>query len=146
MEILLDSSDRHFLEQNVSLSKKGYVQVNGRLLHRLIMTCPPGMVIDHIDGNKLNNKRNNLRVCTRQQNTFNSKRNAKNNSGYKGVYLHKQPGGRSLWRARIKINYKTIHLGLFEDPRDAGLAYDVAAIKYFGVFARPNFIKIYANT
>jgi hypothetical protein len=93
------------------------------------------IVIDHIDRNKLNNRKSNLRLATHRQNDCNKIVRKDSVSGYKGVQLHKQTG---KWRARIKVDYKNIHLGLFEDILDAAKAYNEAALRYYGEFAYLN--------
>lgn len=105
-------------------------------LHREILQAHGSFVVDHINGNPLDNRRKNIRICSRQQNTWNSKLNRKNTSGYKGVSLHK-PSGK--WVAKIKVNMKRIHLGLHKEKLDAARAYDNAAKLYFGDFAVTNF-------
>ena len=73
-------------------------------LHRIIMDAPSDMVVDHIDGNPLNNQRSNLRICTRQQNQWNKKGLSKNNtSGYTGVYLNRRTG---KWYTQLAFNQK----------------------------------------
>lgn len=101
-------------------------------MHREIMGFPEN-VIDHIDGDKLNNQIENLRIATISQNIANSKISKNNKCGYKGVYK-----GNSGWRACIMKDGKTIHLGTFKDIEDAVEAYDTKAIELFGEFARTN--------
>jgi len=91
-------------------------------------------VIDHINQNKLNNRRNNLRVCSRSENGANRSIPKTNTSGYKGVYRIK-----NKWMAQIGIKNKSIYLGCFDEKVDAAIAYDTAATKAFGAFARLNF-------
>lgn len=88
---------------------------------------------DHIDGNGLNNRRDNLRLSTKTQNSRNCRLSSKNTSGFKGV--HYRPDKRK-WDAKISVNNKTIFLGYFDTPEEASDAYHAAAIKYFGEFAR----------
>lgn len=90
--------------------------------------------LDHKDGNGLNDQRWNLRPCTQAQNTQN-KGATKHSSRFKGVRFHKASG---KWQARICVNYKTLHLGSFENERDAADAYDAEALIQFGEFARTN--------
>ena len=105
-------------------------------LHRLILAriigrpLAPGEITDHIDGNKLNNRRANLRLATFAENTRNRALNKNNTSGYKGV---KKSGDR--WMARIKFNKQQIYLGTFDTPKEAHAAYCEAARKYHGEFA-----------
>lgn len=90
--------------------------------------------IDHIDGNPVNNQRDNLRPASRSQNQANRGKPKNNTSGFKGVSWH-----RNKWQASIRVNYKPIHLGYFDDPIEAARTYDRAALKYFGKFANLNF-------
>ena len=100
-------------------------------MHRAIMRPPDGMQVDHINGDGLDNRRINLRVCTNQQNSFNS---AKRGKGYKGVYSH-----CGKWQARIYKNLKQTHLGTYNTPEEAARAYDRGALKMFGEYAWLNF-------
>ena len=107
-------------------------------LHRLLMGFPDEFVIDHINGDKTDCRRMNLRLASNQQNSFNAKTPSNNTTGYKGV--HYDPG-RNKYEAYIRPNGRKIHLGRYDSPIDAALAYDKAAFLYFGEFARPNFRK-----
>ena len=101
-------------------------------LHREILSASDAEYVDHIDGNKLNNKRGNLRICTQSQNGANRKSlNRNNQSGVRGVSWHRDAG---KWRARIMVNRREIHLGLFENRDDAIQAWESAATKHFGEF------------
>lgn len=90
-------------------------------------------MVDHIDGNKRNNKINNLRAATRSQNGGNSKIRKDNFYGLKGVTYHKQTG---KFRARITCNKKKYSLGLYKTKDDAAFAYSIAASFLFKEFAR----------
>jgi hypothetical protein len=115
-----------------------YVKITNRIeegflfLHQLIMRRK---WVDHIDGNPLNNKRNNLRPCNNQQNQFNQKPQTGRASKYKGVTWVNRP---KPYRAYIYLNNKSIYLGSFYTEEEAALIYNEAAIKYFGVFAHLN--------
>lgn len=98
----------------------------------------PEQHIDHIDGNKLNNRIDNLRICTHNQNQYNQGIRATNKSGYKGVSYMKSA---KRWQAQICCNKKVTHLGLFIHKEDAAHAYDKAAILIHGDFAWTNFPK-----
>jgi hypothetical protein len=89
--------------------------------------------IDHIDMNKSNNDPKNLRPATFAQNNANMSANKANKSGVKGVHWHKQT---NKWIAKIGVNGKHVHLGMFNNKDDAAKAYEVASIKYWGEFAR----------
>ena len=88
---------------------------------------------DHIDGDVLNNRKSNLRECSKKQNNRNVTMHSGNRCGYKGVVLWNKK-----YRARITVNYKLINLGGFDTPEEAAKAYNEAAIKYFGEFAKLN--------
>lgn len=106
-------------------------------MHRLIAKPPEGMVVDHINANPMDNRRENLRVCTPKQNSMSRRRYKGAASQYKGVTPRD-----GKWRAQISVNRKTLVLGKFTSEIDAARAYDDAARKYFGEFACPNFPKI----
>ena len=110
-----------------------------KLLHRIILErmlgrpIQKGEVVDHIDGNGLNNCRNNLRLASPMQNAGNSTRKSKNKP-YKGVYFHKKLG---LYQARLRIDGKVNKsLGCFDTAEEAHEAYKRAAIEKWGEFAR----------
>lgn len=121
-------------------SKEGYVirevESQGKRtvirLSRFIMGDPEGMVVDHINGDKLNNSRSNLRICTKAENN----RNRKGTRKYKGAYYSKIA---KKWFAAIRSNGKTKTLGYFMTEIDAARCYDKAARELFGEFARLNF-------
>lgn len=105
-------------------------------MHRLLLNAPLDMVVDHIDGNKLNNQKSNIRLCSNAQNSYNSKGKPSSKTGVKGVVgsLHR-PGWYDVF---IHVNRKTYRCGTFLTIREAAEAYNNAAIKHFGDFARPN--------
>lgn len=107
-------------------------------LHRLIMDAPAGMQVDHRNGNTLDNRRDNLRICTHQQNQWNRKRSP-GRSRFKGVTFWGSRPTRKPWMARIEKNGKRIGLGYFATEAEAAQAYDRAARELFGEFAAPNF-------
>ena len=106
-------------------------------MHREIMNAPPGYMVDHINHDTLDNRRENLRLCTYAENARN-RRKTRGTSQYKGVY---RPWNDSCWWASIKVNRRTIHLGWFTAERDAARAYNAAALKYHGTFACLNDIE-----
>lgn len=108
-----------------------FIQVR---MHRVIVQAEEGVMVDHRDGDGLNNTRLNIRVCTRTQNQQNQSGKLNRIGRYKGVYLF-----QGKHRARICVNKKEIYLGGFATPEDAAHAYDAAAQLHFGEFAYLNF-------
>ncbi len=104
-------------------------------LHRLILKPHPQTMVDHINGNGLDNRRCNLRLATNRQNLQNSRIPLTNTSGFKGVYWEKQ---KCRWRVQIYVDGKNKNLGSFKTKKEAAATYDRAAIKFFGQFAKPN--------
>jgi len=104
-------------------------------MHRQLTSAIKGQQVDHKDGNGLNNSRDNLRFSTQQQNVFNQRPTGKGTSKYKGVSWDKSSNS---WYSAIKFNGKSRNLGHYKNETDAAIAYDSAAIKFFGEFARPN--------
>jgi len=117
-------------------NKNKYVQtkINSKKvsLHRFLLNVQGEMVIDHINHNPLDNRKNNLRICTNQQNIFNSSVAKNNTSGHRGVIWHK---GHKSWMAVIIVNGKFIYLGYYKDKKRAITVRREAEIKYFGEFA-----------
>jgi hypothetical protein len=105
------------------------------LMHSQILRTPQGKCADHVNGNRLDNRRENLRICDFKENSRNSMIRHDNKSGYKGVYWNKT--NRS-WTTQIAIDGKSFHLGNFQDVKDAALAYDRAAKKLFSEFSKTN--------
>lgn len=101
------------------------------LLHRLILHPKDSEIVDHIDNNPLNNKKENLRIVSKSQNGMNSRTPSNNTSGVKGVSWDKKS---NKWHAYIKINYKRINLGYFKKLDDASRAREKAEEKYFKEF------------
>jgi hypothetical protein len=101
-------------------------------MHRVIMETPDDMETDHINRNKLDNRRVNLRTCTRSQNVANTGIRRDNTSGRKGVSWDKS---ENKWRATININNKYIQIGRYKNIDDASEAYNKKAIELFGEFA-----------
>jgi len=108
-----------------------------RSMHRVIMNPSPNLLVDHKNLNTLDNTRTNLRLATRSQNMFNRKKiKSETSSRFIGVCFNKRS---KKWCAYINVEGKRIWLGTFDNEIDAALAYDAAAKKYHGEFARLNF-------
>ncbi len=103
-------------------------------MHRVILGVLKGQEVDHINGNGLDNRRENLRICTRSQNQHNRKA-TQGTSKYKGVSWSSRD---KRWRAKIKVFGVSKMLGNFIEEKDAARAYDEGAIEYHGEFARTN--------
>lgn len=103
-------------------------------LHRFLMSPGIGEYVDHVDGDGLNNQRENLRLCSVAENNRNVAPRIDNKSGFKGVRLC---NGR--WRSEIEFEGTRKHLGMYDNPIDAAKAYDNAAMQHHGHFAWLNF-------
>lgn len=120
-------------------ARTGYACGSAGLMHRLILGAPAHLECDHIDGDGLNNRRSNLRLATKAENGRNRKVLCiPKASRFKGVWWEKR---RNRWKARITVDSKSIDLGSFRVEEDAAIAYDRAAVRYFGEFARLNFAE-----
>lgn len=137
-EFLIDLDDLPILGTSYwFVSKTGYI-VGGKMqdrLHRNIANAKKGDYVDHIDGNKLDNRKQNLRICTNAENCRNRGMQANNTSGYKGVSWSKVA---NKWTARIKADGSYKGLGYFDTDKKAAQAYNDAAIQYHGEFAKLN--------
>jgi hypothetical protein len=115
------------------------VRVRGRfhgiLMHRQLMLPDPGQDVDHINGDKLDNRKANLRPCTRRENVQNQ-RKFHGTSQYKGVYWDRR---NSKWTAKLTTGGRQFYLGLFSDEIEAARAYDAKAREMYGEFSRVNF-------
>jgi hypothetical protein len=121
-------------------ARRNSPRVNGKrhliLMHREIMGEPDGVVVDHVNHNTLDNRRENLRACSHSENNHNQRKRCDNSSGFKGVSWNKR---QKKWRAYIKINGKQQHLGYYTSEIEAAAAYDAAAAELHGDFALTNF-------
>lgn len=109
------------------------------LMHRVLLQPSLDLLVDHINGNGLDNRRFNLRTCTRAENARNRHR-LRSSSGYRGVA--QLSSGK--WQAQIKVNGRSIYLGSHVTAEDAAKAYDAAARSHFGEFANTNFPEVAA--
>jgi hypothetical protein len=141
-KVLIDEEDLwliSFRKWQVNQRNEGYIYFTSRIngnhssLHREIIKCPKSYFVDHINGNTLDNRKENLRVCTRSENIRNQKTRIDNTTGFKGVGYDKS---RNKYKARIKITGKYLFLGRFESPDEAYIAYCKASKKYHGEFGR----------
>ena len=107
-------------------------------MHVQIIGEVEGLEIDHISGDKLGNRKNNLRHVTRAQNQSNSV-SVGGSSQYKGVNWHDQ---NKKWLSRIGVDGKDVYLGCYKSEHDAARRYNEAAIKFFGEYARLNVVSI----
>lgn len=136
------------IKYNWHLSSHGYAETKVRVdgkektvgMHRLIMNVPIGDArrVDHMNSDTLDNRKLNLRVCTKQQNEFNRKKNANNPAKYKGLTWMKSA---NKWAARVGHNGKLHYLGCFDSQEDAARAYNAKAAELFGEFAQLNVIE-----
>lgn len=145
---LVDKVDEHLVvrfkwyasKHGITFYAKRNIKINGRRtvirMHRILLGLGKGEIVDHQNGNGLDNRRFNLRVCTQRENTKN-KHVRRGVSKYKGVGWRKD---RGKYDARIVVNYKIIFLGYFIGEIDAAKAYNEAALKYFKQFANLNVI------
>lgn len=127
--VILDADDAlKFVGVPLWVSSHGYVRVrahdgrNEKYVHRIVMGAGKGEYVDHIDGNKLNNSKSNLRLCTNQENSCNARLRTNNKSGVKGVYWS---NGRMKWEAQITSKGVRHALGRFNTFKEA-----VAARRY----------------
>lgn len=138
--VLVDAGDTHLLhEHSWHIDRDGYVcrSTGGKtvFLHRQIIRPADGEMVDHINGDRLDNCRANLRPCSVLQNTRNQRLRVTNTSGFKGVHWNAHSG---KWQASIRNGERKVYLGTFADPRVAAHAYNRAAIRLHGEFARLN--------
>ena len=143
---IVDAADFEWLSKQKWYAKKDWhtyyaFSSKGISMHRQILGLKKGdgKLTDHKNGNGLDDRRSNIRVCTCSENSQNLHKLKKGKScEYQGVHKHRRTG---QWRARIKKNQKLIHIGLFADPEEAARVYDRKALELFGPDAKTNFPK-----
>lgn len=128
-------SDRNWYSESEYFATK----INGKhhKLHRYIMNYDGPLVVDHIDGNPANNRRNNLRICTQQQNVMNSKIRSDSTNNYRGVKYR----GNGKYQARIQKDGKRYYIGTHRSEEAAAKAYNEKALELFGEYAKLNKIE-----
>lgn len=146
-EALIDDDDYERVNKfKWQFHKKGYAthgyKIKGKCkkirMHRFILQAPKNKQVDHINGNTLDNRKQNLRLCSHRENSRNTaKTKNKTLSRYKGV----SKTHRKYWRSYIVLNDKQIHLGYFKTEAEAAKAYNKKASDLFGSFARLNIIE-----
>lgn len=146
---LVDAEDYESLNQHIWTYSRGYAIRCGWdgkkgvliYLHRYLNQTPKGLHTDHINGDKLDNRKINLRTVTRAQNEVNKPKPKTNTSGYKGVRFRKGMP-KKPWYAAMKINQKFIYIGSSETAEGAAKLYDDFASKKFGEYAKLNLTGI----
>lgn len=108
------------------------------LLHRYLLNAKKGQYVDHINHDTLDNRKSNLRICTNQENAFNTKLYNTNKSGCKGVYYHKT---NKNWYTQIRHNGKTQNIGSFKTKKEAIIARIKKEKELFGDFCNKKLIK-----
>jgi hypothetical protein len=127
---IVDDEDFNYLNQfKWHYQSQGYAARNGImvnrkrgdiiLMHRVVNETPNNLITDHINRNKLDNRKSNLRTVTYSVNHLNKNKPVNNTSGYKGVHWDKS---KNKWRAKAQYKSKQIHLGDFDDPEKANVA------------------------
>jgi len=135
----VDLDDINRVNEHEWFYSNGYIKalINDKwvTLHRFIMNPSAEQIVDHIDGDKLNNMKENLRLCSKAENQRNQKIHKNNTSGYKGVRWNEKD---KRWRAYIRKDSKSIYIGNFKELKEAVIAYNNKAIELFGEFAKIN--------
>lgn len=139
---LVDSEDLPKVQAKNWWFMDGYAfgKENGKhiALHNFLMRPPEGKQVDHINRDRLDNRRSNLRLCTKAENLRNKCTYKNNLSGFKGVRFYRW-NKQEKWVARIRMDGKLIHIGTFKTAELAAKAYDEKAKRIFGEFAGTNF-------
>lgn len=129
-QFMVTKSSRYAMRREVRDGKPSTVY-----LHRRILNAEKGQIVDHINGDGIDCRRSNLRLCTPSQNQANKKRKTRTSSPYKGVW--QRPGGR--WTGELTKDFQPIRIGTFDTAEEAAREYDRLARELHGEFARLNF-------
>jgi len=135
---IVDADDFEKLSQLKWHYSNGYAVKHGKpkiIMHRIVCNTPDGMHTDHINGNRLDNRKCNLRVCTKNENAKNTSKRKNSTSKYKGVSWETRT---KRWFCQIEVNKKSFFLGRFSSEEAAAEAYNEAALIHHGEFARLN--------
>jgi hypothetical protein len=148
-EIIIDDGDAHLFKNEwfVTAGPVKYVRRQERIdgkkvvifLHRAILEAPDGAIVDHVNCNPLDNRRENLRIVSASANSRNKLKMSSRpaSSRFKGVSIN-----RNAWRATIRTDGGAVYLGRFADEVEAAFMYDCASLKYHGEFGRRNFLPL----
>lgn len=141
---IIDSDDEWVLDRFVFHERNGYIMTNATtdsgkrvllFLHRIIMNPDDCEMVDHKNLNKADNRKRNIRVCTRSQNMANRRTFSNSTTGLKGVFNNPKRSGKP-YRSQIKVQGKVIHLGYFNTKEEAKDVFNSASVYHFGDFAR----------
>jgi hypothetical protein len=147
--VLIDPMDLHYLSLGeLDINPSGYIRIRNRVskfrkfIHRLVTSAPNNMEVDHINHNPLDNRRCNLRICTKSENSRNNQGQKTRKAKYKGTYYEKRSKvvGKH-YRAYTRVNGKKLWFGYYATEEDAARAYNKNALKLFGRFACLNDIR-----
>lgn len=127
----LSEKHKHWQSYYYAMSTKNKKHPQSMLLHRFLTDCPKGLYVDHIDHNTLDNRRENLRICTMNENSSHRKKQQNNTSGVIGVCWSKKD---NKWMAYIMVNRRFKNLGYYNDINQAADVRKQAELKYFGEF------------
>lgn len=135
--VLVDDQDLERVNQYHWSFTHGYAVRNDKgrriYLHRYIVNAPDNKTVDHINGNRLDNRRSNLRLCSFSENMRNCRKKRKDPSIPRGVFAH-----RKRFSSKIYVSKQQIYLGSFSTKEEAARAYDIASLKYHGEYGIRN--------
>lgn len=134
-----DALSEHNWMYSHGYAKRNFVKENGKkttiYLHRVILGAEKGQIVDHKNGNPLDNRKTNIRICSQSENLFNKRIQSNNKSGYKGVAWNKE---KKKWQAQARFCGKRYSIGYFQTKEEAAKAYNNTIIKISSEFSKPN--------